>query len=96
MSCQPRADEAYEAGRFVLKGPTAPPGKKVKTGPKARTAYWAHYPPGGKMPPHHHAPSAFVTCYVLSGAIRNQLHGGHVQILKPAKAGRKGRVRITS
>ena len=24
MSCQPRADEAYEARRFVLKGPTAP------------------------------------------------------------------------
>ena len=32
------------------------------------------YPPGGKSRPHHHAPSAFITAYVLSGAIRSQVN----------------------
>lgn len=31
------------------------------------------YPPGGKSAPHHHAPSAFIYAYVLSGAIRSQV-----------------------
>jgi quercetin dioxygenase-like cupin family protein len=31
------------------------------------------YPPGGKSPAHHHARSAFVYAYVLSGAIRSQV-----------------------
>jgi quercetin dioxygenase-like cupin family protein len=31
------------------------------------------YPPGGKSLPHHHAASAFIYAYVLSGAIRSQL-----------------------
>src|SRR5262249_20351251 len=29
-------------------------------------------PPGGKSPAHHHAQSAFIYAYVLSGAIRSQ------------------------
>lgn len=32
------------------------------------------YPPGGKSPPHRHAPSAFVYAHVLSGAIRSQVN----------------------
>jgi quercetin dioxygenase-like cupin family protein len=31
------------------------------------------YPPGGKSPSHHHARSAFIYAYVLSGAIRSQV-----------------------
>lgn len=38
------------------------------------------YAPGGKTPAHHHARSAFVTAYVLSGAIRSQVDGGKIQV----------------
>jgi quercetin dioxygenase-like cupin family protein len=31
------------------------------------------YPPGSKSAAHHHAPSAFIYAYVLSGAIRSQV-----------------------
>jgi quercetin dioxygenase-like cupin family protein len=31
------------------------------------------YPPGAKSPAHHHAPSAFIYAYVLSGTIRSQV-----------------------
>ena len=31
------------------------------------------YPPGGKSLPHHHAASAFIYAYMLSGAIRSQV-----------------------
>lgn len=31
------------------------------------------YPPGGKSPPHHHAKSAFIYAFVLSGAIRSAI-----------------------
>lgn len=42
------------------------------------------YPPGGKTEPHHHAASAFIYAYVLSGAIRSQVDDG------PAKVYRAG------
>jgi quercetin dioxygenase-like cupin family protein len=32
-----------------------------------------NYPAGGKSPSHHHAQSAFIYAYVLSGAIRSQV-----------------------
>ncbi|WP_279604562.1 cupin domain-containing protein [Methylobacterium sp. J-070] len=32
------------------------------------------YPPGAKSPSHHHASSAFVYAYVLSGAVRSQVN----------------------
>jgi quercetin dioxygenase-like cupin family protein len=44
------------------------------------------YPPGGKTPPHHHAASAFVTGYVLSGAIRIQVDGGKVQVFQAGES----------
>jgi quercetin dioxygenase-like cupin family protein len=44
------------------------------------------YPPGGKTPPHHHARSAFVTGYVLSGEIRSQVDDGKVQIFKAGES----------
>jgi quercetin dioxygenase-like cupin family protein len=42
------------------------------------------YPPGGKSPAHHHAPSAFIYAHVLSGAIRSQVDD------EPAKVYRVG------
>jgi quercetin dioxygenase-like cupin family protein len=44
------------------------------------------YPPGGKTPPHHHARSAFVTGYVLSGEIRSQVDDGKVQVFKAGES----------
>jgi quercetin dioxygenase-like cupin family protein len=40
---------------------------------KRMVAVVVTYPPGGKSPSHHHAPSAFIYAYVLSGAIRSQV-----------------------
>lgn len=40
---------------------------------KKMVAVVVTYPPGGKSAPHHHAPSAFIYAYVLSGAIRSQV-----------------------
>lgn len=47
---------------------------------KSIIAVTVTYPPGGKTPPHYHAESAFVTAYVLSGAIRSQVNGGEVKV----------------
>ena len=41
---------------------------------KSLVAIRVTYPPGGKSPPHHHAPSAFIYGYVLSGAVRSQVN----------------------
>ncbi len=38
------------------------------------------YPPGGATPAHHHARSAFVTGYVLSGSIRSQINHGQGRV----------------
>ena len=40
---------------------------------KSMVAVIVSYPPGGKSPAHHHAQSAFIYAYVLSGAIRSQV-----------------------
>jgi quercetin dioxygenase-like cupin family protein len=42
------------------------------------------YPPGAKSPAHHHAKSAFIYAYVLSGVIRSQVGD------EPAKVYRVG------
>jgi quercetin dioxygenase-like cupin family protein len=47
---------------------------------KSLIAVTVDYAPGGKTPAHHHAHSAFVTAYVLSGAIRSQVDDGPVQV----------------
>ncbi|HEU4682897.1 MAG TPA: cupin domain-containing protein [Nitrospira sp.] len=41
---------------------------------KSMIAVVVSYPPGGKSAAHHHAPSAFIYAYVLSGAIRSQVN----------------------
>jgi quercetin dioxygenase-like cupin family protein len=40
---------------------------------KSMAALVVTYPPGGKGPAHHHAPSAFIYAHVMSGAIRSQV-----------------------
>jgi quercetin dioxygenase-like cupin family protein len=40
---------------------------------KRMVAVVVTYPPGGKSPAHHHAPSAFIYAHVLSGTIRSQV-----------------------
>jgi quercetin dioxygenase-like cupin family protein len=40
---------------------------------KRMVAVVVSYPPGGRSPAHHHAPSAFIYAHVLSGAIRSQV-----------------------
>lgn len=40
------------------------------------------YPPGGTSPSHTHANSAFITAYVLSGAIRSQVDDGEAKVYK--------------
>ena len=52
---------------------------------KSLIAVVVTYPPGGKTPPHHHAGSAFVTGYVLSGAIRSQVGRGKVQVFQAGR-----------
>jgi len=49
------------------------PGKRIN-------AIVVTYQPGGKSPPHHHARSAFVIGYVLSGSIRSQVNGGEIHV----------------
>jgi len=51
---------------------------------KSMVAVIVSYPPGGKSPAHHHAQSAFIYGYVLSGAIRSQVGD------EPAKVYRVG------
>lgn len=51
---------------------------------KRMVAVVVSYPPGGKSPAHHHAPSAFIYAHVLSGAIQSQVDH------EPAKVYRAG------
>jgi quercetin dioxygenase-like cupin family protein len=54
--------------RTVFNQPSDIPGKSVE-------AVTVSYPPGAKSAPHHHAKSAFIMAYVISGAIRSQVEG---------------------
>lgn len=53
---------------------------------KSLVAAVVNYPPGGKTPAHSHAKSAFITAYVLSGAIRSQVDGGPVQVFRAGQS----------
>jgi len=54
--------------RPVFDQPTTVPGKSL-------VGVTVSYPPGAKSGAHHHAGSAFITAYVISGAIRSQVEG---------------------
>jgi quercetin dioxygenase-like cupin family protein len=49
---------------------------------KSILAVVVDYPPGAKSPPHHHAGSAFITAYVLQGAVRSQVDDGPVTVYR--------------
>jgi quercetin dioxygenase-like cupin family protein len=44
------------------------------------------YPPGGKTEVHHHAKSAFIYAYVLSGAIRSQVDDGPDKVYRAGES----------
>jgi quercetin dioxygenase-like cupin family protein len=54
--------------RSVFDQPVNVPGKSLK-------AVTVSYPPAARSEAHHHAPSAFIMAYVISGAIRSQVEG---------------------
>ncbi|MGQ0699584.1 MAG: cupin domain-containing protein [Panacagrimonas sp.] len=53
---------------------------------KSLVAAVVTYPPGGKTPSHSHAKSAFITGYVLSGAIRSQVDDGSLKVFKAGES----------
>jgi quercetin dioxygenase-like cupin family protein len=59
--------------RPVFNQPTNVPGKSLE-------AVSISYPPGAKSEAHHHAKSAFIMAYVISGVIRSQVEGEPVRI----------------
>ncbi|BBZ37072.1 cupin domain-containing protein [Mycobacterium conspicuum] len=54
--------------RPVFNQPTNVPGKSLE-------AVAVSYPPGARSAAHHHAKSAFIMAYVISGSIRSQVEG---------------------
>ena len=51
------------------------PGKRL-------VSHVVDYPPGGGSAPHHHARSAFIYAYVLSGAVRSQHDDGPARVYR--------------
>ena len=49
---------------------------------KSLIAVEVSYAPGGKSLPHHHAKTAFIYAYVVSGAIRSQVEGQPVRVYR--------------
>ena len=64
----PQSSDQNPVVRTVFAQPTNVPGKSLET-------VTVSYPPGGKSAAHHHAKSAFIMAYVISGAIRSQVEG---------------------
>jgi quercetin dioxygenase-like cupin family protein len=64
----PPSSDQNPVVRPVFDQPTNVPGKSLK-------AVTVSYPPGAKSEAHHHAQSAFIMAYVISGAIRSQVEG---------------------
>ena len=49
---------------------------------KSMVAVVVNYPPSGKSPAHHHAQSAFIYAYVLSGTVRSQVGDEPVKVYR--------------
>jgi len=64
----PEKSDQNPVVRPVFNQSTNVPGKSLE-------ASTVSYPPGGKSEAHHHAKSAFIMAYVISGAIRSQVEG---------------------
>ena len=66
---EPAPQNGQDPGvRQVFDQPTQVPGKSLQ-------AVTVSYPPGAKSASHHHANSAFIMAYVISGSIRSRLEG---------------------
>ncbi|GFG54887.1 cupin [Mycolicibacterium agri] len=65
--------------RNVFDRPTNVPGKLLR-------GVAVSYPPGTRSAPHHHAKSAFIMAYVVSGAIRSQLEGEPARVYHPGES----------
>lgn len=64
----PQNSDQKPVVRTVFDQPANIPGKSLE-------AVTVSYPPGAKSGAHHHAKSAFIMAYVISGAIRSQVEG---------------------
>src|SRR5438270_10669080 len=64
----PQNSDQHPVVRPVFNQPANVPGKSLE-------AVTVSYPPGAKSGAHHHAKSAFIMAYVISGAIRSQVEG---------------------
>jgi quercetin dioxygenase-like cupin family protein len=64
----PRNSGENPVVRTVFDQPTNVPDKSLE-------GVAVSYPPGAKSAAHHHAKSAFIMAYVISGAIRSQVEG---------------------
>ena len=53
---------------------------------KSMVAVVVSYPPGGKSAVHHHAPTAFIYAYVLSGSIRSQVDDDRAEVYKAGES----------
>jgi quercetin dioxygenase-like cupin family protein len=53
---------------------------------KSLVAVEVDYPPGGASAPHHHARSAFIYAYVLSGQIQSHVDDGPARIYKAGES----------
>lgn len=66
-------DDNRVVSSTVFDQPTNIPGKSL-------VAATFRFPPGAKMTAHHHAPSAFIMVYVISGEIRSQVGDDPVRV----------------
>ena len=53
---------------------------------KSLVAVEVDYPPGGASAPHHHARSAFIYAYVLSGEIQSQVDDGPARVYRAGES----------
>ena len=73
LGASPRAAQAFDFGGTNVFEHAIPNTAGPTSEGKSMVAILVTYPPGGKSPPHHHARSAFIYAYVLSGAVRSQV-----------------------
>jgi len=53
---------------------------------KSLVAVEVSYPPGGASAPHHHARSAFIYAYVVSGEIESQVDDGPARVYRAGES----------
>jgi quercetin dioxygenase-like cupin family protein len=73
LEASPAQAAAFDFGGKTVFEHAIPNAKGPNGAGKTMVAILVTYPPGGTSPPHHHAGSAFIYAYVLSGAVRSQV-----------------------